>query len=70
MTEFYIINVEENNDGTVNITGKHGDQFMTLYNCYPTKYNPEHKDEIINYSTITYSFKTPDEQWRKDFGQL
>ena len=51
MTEFTVTNVEQNDDGTVNITGQSEDgQICTLYNAYPTKYSG--RGETIHYSQI------------------
>ena len=75
MTEFTITNVEQNNNGTVNITGEDNKgRTVTMFNAYPTEYHG--RGEPITYEQITihmpyvWTIETPDKQWRKDFGQL
>lgn len=61
--EFQVIDVETNDDGTVNITGATEEQQLTFYGCYPLRLNrpdavPVADDEII--TTIDYSFTRKD----------
>lgn len=57
--EFKVIEVESNEDGTVNITGTSEEDLITFYGCYPLRLNrpnaiPVSNDEI--FTTIDYSF--------------
>ena len=57
MTEFTITNIEQKDDGTVNIYGQSDDgQTCTLYNAYPTKYSG--RGETVNYSQIRIDIPT------------